>query len=79
MMTGNSDRVPVTEPRPAARSQRGLDWLNFFMADVQPAFGPFIAVYLSRNGWTQGEIGSILTINTAVALATQLPAGALVD
>lgn len=65
--------------QPSDRSQRGLDWLNFFMADVETAFGPFIAVYLSRHGWRQGDIGSILTITTAVALITQLPAGALVD
>ncbi|HET8997254.1 MAG TPA: MFS transporter [Acetobacteraceae bacterium] len=66
-------------PRPSARSQRGLDWLNFFIADVETAFGPFVAVYLASYGWSQGTIGSVLTINTAVALATQAPAGALVD
>lgn len=66
-------------PHPSERSQRGLDWLNFFIADVETAFGPFIAVYLASYGWSQGTIGSVLTINTAVALATQTPAGALVD
>lgn len=69
----------VAPARPSDRSQRGLDWLNFFMADVETAFGPFIAVYLSRHGWRQGDIGSILTVTPAVALITQLPAGALVD
>lgn len=72
-MTGH----PV--PHPSERSQRGLDWLNFFVADVETAFGPFVAVYLATYGWTQGTIGSVLTIGTAVALATQIPAGALVD
>lgn len=66
-------------PRPSERSQRGLDWLNFFIADVETAFGPFVAVYLASFGWSPGTIGSVLTINTAVALATQTPAGALVD
>lgn len=28
-------------PKPSERSQRGLDWLNFFVADVQTSFGPF--------------------------------------
>ena len=69
----------VAEPDPSEQSQRGLDWLNFFIADVETAFGPFVAVYLSAHGWRQGEIGSILTINSAVALATQVPAGLLVD
>lgn len=62
-----------------ARSQRGLDWLNFFVADVEVAFGPFIAVYLASHGWQQGRIGFVLTINTVLALVTQAPAGALVD
>jgi MFS family permease len=72
---------PCHRPRagPSARSQRGLDWLNFFIADVETAFGPFISVYLAQHGWTQGAIGTVLTVNTAVALATQTPAGALVD
>jgi len=29
---------------PSARSLRGLDWLNFFLADVQPGVGPFLLV-----------------------------------
>ena len=70
---------PAAPAGPSTRSQRGLDWLNFFIADVETAFGPFIAVYLSAHGWRQGEIGSVLTVNSAVALATQAPAGALVD
>ena len=61
---------PAVPAGPSTRSQRGLDWLNFFIADVETAFGPFIAVYLSAHGWRQGEIGSILTVNSAVALAT---------
>lgn len=66
-------------PHPSERSQRGLDWLQFFIADVQTAFGPLIATYLAANGWSPGTIGSVLTINTAVTLVTQAPAGAMVD
>ena len=66
-------------PHPSGRSQRGLDWLNFFMADVETAFGPFVAVYLTTKGWSQGAIGSVITVNSAVALASQLPAGWVVD
>jgi len=29
----------------------------FFVADVQTGFGPFIAVYLIANKWTDGQIG----------------------
>jgi isocitrate lyase len=38
------------EPEPSRHSQQGLDWLNFFIADVQTGFGPFIAVYLVSEG-----------------------------
>lgn len=69
----------VDRSGPSARSERGLDWLNFFVADVETAFGPFVAAYLSARGWGEGAIGSVLTVNSAVALATQTPAGALVD
>jgi MFS family permease len=62
-----------------ARSLRALDWLNFFVANVQTGFGPFIASYLSANKWTQGEIGLMLSVGTISAMASQLPAGALVD
>src|SRR6516225_10824143 len=57
----------------------GLDWLNFFVADFQTAFGPFISVYLTSTGWTQGAIGAVLSTGTIASMASQVPAGALVD
>ncbi len=62
-----------------ARSTRGLDLLNFFVADVQTGFGPFIAVYLTAREWTQVEIGFALSLGTITAMVSQIPAGALVD
>jgi len=61
------------------RNPRALDLLNFFVADVQTGFGPFVAVYLTTNKWTQMQIGFVLTLGTIVALVSQVPAGALVD
>ncbi|MGA7734959.1 MAG: MFS transporter, partial [Pseudolabrys sp.] len=46
------------------RSLRGLDWFAFFVADVQTAWGPFVATYLTSVAWTQFDIGLILTIGT---------------
>ncbi len=69
----------ATLPRPSSESLRGLDWFTFFVADVQTGFGPFIAVYLTANKWTQVNIGLVLTIGGLVALAGQIPGGALVD
>ena len=61
------------------RSQRALDWLNFFVADVQTGFGPFVAVYLAAQEWTQAQIGFALSVGAFTAMVSQVPAGALVD
>lgn len=61
------------------RSLRGLDFLNFFLANVQTGFGPFIAVYLTAHHWTQVQIGAVLTVGTISGMASQIPAGALID
>ncbi len=66
-------------PHPSERSQRALDWLNFFIADVETGFGPFISVYLSANGWGQGQIGLMLTAGSLCGIASQMPGGAIVD
>jgi MFS family permease len=58
---------------------RGLDWFNLFVANIQTGFGPFIAVYLSGQSWTQTAIGVALSIGTVSSMASQVPAGALVD
>lgn len=63
--------------RPGAN--RALDLVNFFVADVQTGFGPFVAVYLTSQKWTQIEIGYALTLGTMTSLISQLPAGVLVD
>jgi predicted MFS family arabinose efflux permease len=66
-------------PHPSARSLRGLDWFIFFLADVQTGFGPFIAVYLTSQKWTQVDIGLVLSMSGIIALIGQMPGGALVD
>src|SRR6201990_241799 len=69
-----TNRLMVT-----ARSLRSLDWLNFFVANVQTGFGPFIASYLATHKWTQGEIGLALSVGTISAMVSQVPGGAVVD
>jgi predicted MFS family arabinose efflux permease len=56
-----------------------LDWFVFCVADVQTGFGPFVAVYLTTQKWTQVDIGLILSVAGIVALIGQMPGGALVD
>jgi MFS family permease len=60
-------------------SERGLDWFTFFLADIQTGFGPFVAIYLTAHEWAQLDIGLVLTAGGLVALAGQMPGGALVD
>jgi MFS family permease len=76
--------MPGPDPRhqpsgPSRQSLRGLDWFIFFLADVQTGFGPFVAVYLTTQKWTQVEIGLVLSIGGIVALIGQMPGGAIVD
>ena len=66
-------------PAPSRQSLRGLDWFIFFLADVQTGFGPFIAVYLTTEKWTQVEIGFLLSIGGIVGLIGQMPGGAIID
>ena len=77
----NIDAPPAQTPLPAPsrESLRGLDWFIFFLADVQTGFGPFIAVYLTTQKWTQVEIGLVLSIGGIVGLIGQMPGGAIID
>lgn len=61
------------------RSRRGLDWMNFFIADVQEGFGAFVAFYLADLKWSRESIGLVLTIGKAASAVCLIPGGALTD
>jgi MFS family permease len=63
----------------AGQSLRGLDWLNFFLADVQTGVGPFLAIYLAKYGWNEQLVGAALAASGVAGIVAQTPAGALVD
>jgi MFS family permease len=65
--------------RPSARTLHGLDWLNFFLADVQTGVGPFLAIYLAGYAWNEQKVGLALTVGGIAGILTQTPAGALID
>jgi MFS family permease len=69
----------ASPPRPSRRSLQRLDRFVFLVADVQTGFGPFVAVYLTTQHWTQVEIGLVLTVAGIVSLLGQIPGGAIVD
>jgi MFS family permease len=66
-----------TSPSPSTLA--GLDWLNFFLADVQSGVGPFLAIYLAANGWNEQSVGIALTVGGIAGIVTNAPAGAWVD
>jgi MFS family permease len=53
--------------------------MNFFLADVQTAFGAFVAFYLADLGWSKGQVGLALTVGTLAGVISQIPGGALAD
>lgn len=72
------------ERRPSRRALRGLDALNFFLADVRDGLGPYLAIYLLAvrgpdHGWNEATTGLIMTIAGVAGLIAQTPAGALID
>ena len=71
---------PETEVKtPSSRTLHGLDWLNFFLSDVQTGVGPFLAIYLAGYKWNEQSVGIALTVGGIAGIITQTPAGALVD
>src|SRR5262245_36967660 len=69
----------ILRGRISKQSRQGLDWLNFFLADVQTGFGAFVAFYLAELGWQKGQVGLALAAGTVAALVAQIPGGAVVD
>ncbi len=65
---------------PASRqSRKGLDWTNFFIADIQTGFGTFVAFYLADLGWSEASVGLALATGGLAGVVGQIPGGALTD
>src|SRR6202046_4344472 len=79
MLQRASSWVQALTRQPSTRTRRGLDWLNFFLADVQTGVGPFLAIYLAGYGWNEQGVGIALTVGGIAGIVAQTPAGALVD
>jgi MFS family permease len=57
-----------------------LDALNFLLADVRGALGPFLNVFLvSQQHWSLSEVGVVTTTGGLLGLALQTPIGAAID
>ncbi len=72
--------VAAKQQKNPRRALVGLDALNFCLADVRDALGPYLAVYLlTVQRWDEASIGVVMSIATVAGIAMQTPAGALVD
>jgi MFS family permease len=73
----------MAEQQPTGSAERKaiqpLQWLNFFMADMQAGVGPFLGVFLLSYGWHSGLIGTVMTIGGVAGMLMSAPAGGLVD
>ncbi len=72
----------ATAAAPAAAPFRGasLDALNFLLADVRGALGPYLNVFLvTQQRWSLGEVGLVTMVGGLIGLAVQTPVGGLID
>jgi predicted MFS family arabinose efflux permease len=57
-----------------------LDALNFLLADVRGALGPYLNVFLiTQQHWSQSSVGLVTTIGGLLGIAVQTPIGAAID
>jgi MFS family permease len=62
------------------RSQRALDWVVFFLSDVETGVGPFMAGYLTGvRHWNPQQIGIVIAVQKIASVLTQASAGWLID
>jgi predicted MFS family arabinose efflux permease len=70
----------LEDRHPSQRSLRGLDCINFLMADVSGGVGPYLSVFLKGGQhWAPGDIGIAMAVSSIAAAICQIPAGLLVD
>ena len=63
-----------------AFSPWSLDAVNFLLADVRGALGPYLNVFLvTQQHWSQSEVGWVTTIGGLLGIAVQTPIGAAID
>jgi MFS family permease len=70
--------VTITTSKPF--NPFSLDAINFLLADVRGALGPYLNVFLvTQQHWSQTEVGLVTTIGGLLGLAVQTPIGAAID
>ena len=72
--------MAVTSTKSKRFNPRSLDAINFLLADVRGALGPYLNVFLvTQQHWSQSQVGLVTTISGLLGLAVQTPVGAAID
>jgi MFS family permease len=71
----NKEKAPNDEPY-----AHSLDAINFLLADVRGALGPYLNVFLvTQQHWSQSQVGLVTTIAGLLGLVVQTPIGGMID
>jgi len=72
--------LPLDPAGQRPRIARALDAVNFLLADVRGALGPYLNVFLiTQLHWSQSQVGLVTTVGGLLGLAVQTPIGAAID
>jgi MFS family permease len=72
--------MAVTSTKSKGFNSLSLDAINFLLADVRGALGPYLNVFLvTQQHWSQSQVGVVTTISGLLGLAVQTPIGAAID
>lgn len=75
--------VMTSDPAAASKARfrpASLDAINFLLADVRGALGPYLNVFLvTQQHWSQSEVGLVTTIGGLLGLSVQTPIGGAID
>src|SRR5882757_2479691 len=72
--------MAVTSTKSKRFTPFSLDAVNFLLADVRGALGPFLNVFLvTQQHWSQSEVGLVTMVGGLLGLAVQTPIGAAID
>jgi hypothetical protein len=67
--------MAVTSTRSKGFNTHSLDAINFLLADVRGALGPYLNVFLvTQQHWNQSQVGVVTTISGLLGLAAALVA-----
>jgi MFS family permease len=72
--------MAVTSTKRKGFNPLSLDAINFLLADVRGAVGPYLNVFLvTQQHWSQSQVGVVTTIGGLLGLVVQTPIGAAID